>query len=430
VAAAVPALFLLVDAIPFSLARELHAAGGMPGFREPRPMVSVFPSLTDVAVAALLSAVFDERPPGYEARWYHPPSGEVRGPGDPASELVMEPLRARPHGLLAQAAIYLVPRGLAYAQVRWITRRFAREGGSWLGYLSATDGVGHFGGREALADALADVIASVDALRREHQRREGVWPRVVLCSDHGMAFGAKKHLSERALAAHLEEGGFRSSQTGQGLDGDGFVLVPWGDVGGGVIHADSARACELAARAACAPGVDLAFGRCEDGCRAFGLRFGRLHSARLRWHGDRYRYEGEVGDPLGYAPLFDALARRGALEDGWARDADLFAASWAGAYPDALARVRRGLEDLVEHPAAVLFSMQDDVTFGPLLTHAGAVLMGGQVGSHGSLGAEQSLGFAAATDEDGDPWPGAPALRPEQVLRPWRDLLRGNPPRD
>lgn len=419
-AVAVPTLFLLVDAIPFPLARELWVRGGMPGFREPRPMVSVFPSLTDVAVAALLRAVFDERPPGYEPRWYHPSSGEIRGPGDPESELVMEPLRARPRGLLAQAAIYLLPRGLAYAQVRWITHRFAREGGPWLGYLSATDGVGHFGGREALAEALADLLASVDAVRREHRLREGAWPRVVLCSDHGMAFGPKGHLAERTLAAHLEEAGFHSRERGAG----GFVLVPWGDVGGGVIHGDGARAAEIAARAACAPGVDLAFGRCEDGCRAFGLRFGRLHSARLRWRGDRYRYECEVGDPLGYQPVFEALARRGQLEDGWARDADLFAACWAGAYPDALARVRRGLEDLVEHPAPVLFSMQDAVTFGPALTHAGAVLMGGQVGSHGSLGAEQSVGFAAVTDQDGDPWPGAAALRPEQVLRPWRELLR------
>ena len=59
-----PALFLLVDAIPYDLAREVWAAGGMPGFAEPRPTVSVFPSLTDVAVHALLREIFPERPPG------------------------------------------------------------------------------------------------------------------------------------------------------------------------------------------------------------------------------------------------------------------------------------------------------------------------------------------------------------------------------
>ena len=49
-----PFLFLIVDAIPLEVAREAWQAGELPGFAPPRPMVSVFPSLTNVAVGALL----------------------------------------------------------------------------------------------------------------------------------------------------------------------------------------------------------------------------------------------------------------------------------------------------------------------------------------------------------------------------------------
>ena len=144
----------------------------------------------------------------------------------------------------------------------------------------------------------------------------------------------------------------------------------------------------------------------------------------MEWRDDRYRYRAERGDPLGYAPVFAALERAGALDAGWARDRDLFAASWDHRYPDAPARVRHGLTDLVQYPAPVLFSMRDSWTVGPALTHAGARLLGGQLGTHGALGAEQSLGFAAVTADGADPWEGAPALRPAQVFRPWLDRVR------
>lgn len=46
------------------------------------------------------------------------------------------------------------------------------------------------------------------------------------------------------------------------------------------------------------------------------------------------------------------------------------------------------------------------------------------VGNHDALSAAQSLGFAAVTQNGADPWLGAPALRTEDVLRPWGDMVR------
>jgi hypothetical protein len=413
-----PLLFLLVDAIPYGLAHEAWASGDLPGFREPHPMVSVFPSLTEVAVPSLLREIFPERPPGYEARYYHAPSGEVHGPGDAESEAAVAPFRARPRGLATQAAIYLLRERLAYAQIRWITRRFRIEGGPWLGYVSATDGVAHFSGREGLALAFRDVAASVHEARLEHQRRTGLLPGVVLCSDHGIAFGDLEQLSAQALGERLECAGFRLG----GRGAESALLVPYGDVGAGVVHVDPGRASQAADVVVRAPGVDLVFAREAEGFRVLGAA--GASQARVRWRDGAYRYDAQVGDPLGYLPVWDVLERSGRLSDGWADDADLFAASCRHRYPDALARVRLALGDLVLYPAPVLFSMQDHYTYGPALTHMAGRLLGGLVGNHGALSATQSLGFAAVADEVADPWPSRTALRPEDVFRPWASLVR------
>jgi hypothetical protein len=416
-----PTLFLLVDAIPWDLAREAWDGGALPGFAAPRPVVSVFPSLTEVAVPALLREIFPARPPGYEARWYHPPSGAVRGPGDASHADALAPFHTWPHGLVADAAMYLLRGHLAGAQARWIGSRYRREGGPWLGYVSATDGVAHFEGRAGLARALREIAAEVHQAREDHARRHGVLPDAVLCSDHGMAFGPVRHLAARELGERLEGAGFRVGEPGP----DGAVLVPFGDVGAGCVHVGARRARDAAGVAAEAPGVDLAFAREEDGFLALGD--GGAARARVRFRGDAVRYDAEAGDPLGLEPVFHWLSRAGRLRGGFAADADLLAATWDHALPDACARVRRGLGDLVRYPAAVLFSMRDDASYGPALTHLATRVLGGLRGNHGALSAAQSLGFAAVACDGAarrEPWPGAPALRPEEVFRPWAALVR------
>jgi hypothetical protein len=228
-----PVFFLVIDAIPHDLAREVWAAGALPGFQEPRPTVAVFPSLTAVAVPSLLGGIFDEVPPGYEARYYHPPSGEIRGGlGDPESEAAVAPFRARPRGFLGHTAVYLLRRGLAHAQIRWITHRFREEGGPWLGYLSATDGVAHFSGRDGLVLALRDIAASVDAARRTHEREHGELPGAVLCRNPpgggvlpvGRGGGGRRRARAlrrrgRRRRVHAGRGGRRGRRGGGGRPG-------------------------------------------------------------------------------------------------------------------------------------------------------------------------------------------------------------------
>ncbi|MDJ0789919.1 MAG: hypothetical protein QNK05_24240 [Myxococcota bacterium] len=422
-----PLFFLIVDAVPFDLAHQLWARGQLPGFSEPRPMVAVFPSLTDVAVPALLRGVFPVQPPGYEARYYDPERGEVCGhPGDPEVEEATAPLRARPQGFLGTAAIYLLRSSLSYAQIRWITHRFRVEGGPWLGYLSATDGVAHFDGREALGEALRDVARQVDQARGDYAREHGELPGAVLCSDHGMSFGRLDHLESSLIATLLTRAGFQVGVPGR----DGVMLAPCGDVGAGVAHCDPSRSVEVAGAIARAPGVALCFARTPSGCLVFRPRpDGSLETARISWRGDHLRYEpdataGIPGDPLDHRIVFDGLAARGVLRDGWAPDRELFAASADHALPDAIGRIRSAFVDLVQYPANVLFSMHDAWSTGPALTHYGTSLIGGQVGTHGAITRAASLGFAAASDDRADPWPHRPYLRPTDVFAPFRDRVR------
>ena len=410
-------LFLVLDGIPLGLAREVADEGKLPGFAPPRPMVSVFPSLTHVGVPALARPVSGRRPPGYEARYYHPPTGEIRGGfHDPDAEAAMAPYHGRPRGPLGHAAVYTLSGTLAREQLRWMSRRFQREGGPWLGYVAATDGLGHFQGRRSMRDGLVDIAERIAALRSDHHRERGVWPGVVIASDHGFHFGPLEHLDCHDLEAALAERGFTPDDPGP----DRAVLAGMGDVGGGAVHCAPQSAEAVAEIVAEQPGVDCAFARVPEGARVLARRGGRIARASIAWRGPWFRYRAESGDPLDYA----ALWRR--LGGGWLDRETVVAETWDHAYPAAPPRVADGLMDLVEWPAPVLFSMADGHTYGPRLAYLGTRLRGGQVGTHGALSRSQTLGFAAATEADDAAWAAAPnaPLEAGSVFRPWRPLVR------
>lgn len=412
-------LFLVVDAIPFAIAHDTWLEGRMDGFHEPRPMVSVFPSLTNVAVPALLRGVMDIRPPGYEARYYHPPSREIRGGlSEPSAEPGMAPFHDAPEGILSHLAVYALGSPLVQGQARWIGRRFRNSSGPWLGYVAATDAVAHFGGEAKLRAAFGEicdrVVEAADALEQAH----GGPAEVVLCSDHGSEFGPLSRLPPPQLEDRLREAGFRPGAVG----GIGVVLAPMGEVSGGAAWCSPGAAPELAEALAGMDEIDLAFAATAEGARAFGVRGGRTVVANLKARDGRCRYEPVTGDPLGMLDLFEAVSD----SDGWADDRTLFRATADHAYPDAVSRVLGGFRDIVEHPAQVLFSMARGWTFGPKLTNLAAGLMGGQVGTHGALSAAQSRGFAAVrgTSPEVDLVASPAALRSGDVLAPFAARVR------
>ena len=165
-------LVLVIDAIPWAVAHEVWGEGHLPGFSEPVPSVSVFPSFTNVAVPALVGQILGTRPPGYEARYYHPPSGNIRG-GLITAEVDrhLAQYRIRPVGPLGMVAGFLVPQLMARGEVLRLINGFVKQGGHWLAYAAATDSVAHFSGREALTAAFRNVILRIVDARRTLETR-------------------------------------------------------------------------------------------------------------------------------------------------------------------------------------------------------------------------------------------------------------------
>ena len=413
-------LVLVIDAVPWSIARQVWEEGDLRHFCEPVPSVSVFPSFSNVAVPALITPIFGARPSGYEMRYYHPPSGTMRGgPDDPDADRPMAPYRSRPQGSVDLLAAYLFPHFMAWREVGRLLRRFMKEGGSWLAYASATDGVAHFGGRDALLAAFRKLTRQVVDARTTIEKEHGTAPPVVLTSDHGMAFGPLTHVSPAVVSQAMKDAGFVPERSGP----DGFILPAMGEVAAGVCFVAPDRAVAAARILARLETIDFAVARRDE---ESAVVIHGAEEATVRWRNGRYRYQRGPGDPLRYARVWTDLERAGAMDaDGWVDGDILLTASWLHDYPDALHRIRRALTDLVEFPAPVLFSMRPGYTYGPLLTHAGSTLLGGQVGTHGGLGSEQSLGFLSVAGLPAPP----PVVRAEAALIPYRDLvMRGAEP--
>jgi hypothetical protein len=390
-----PYLFIVVDAVPFDVAEEAWVRGALPGFPKPSRLLSTFPSLTHVAIPALLRGFRDERPGGYEPVWFAPDRGQILRDFD-----MLPPggLRHWPPGIVGEVAMYSFPMGLSWGQAR----HFAYEAGAHpeqplLAWVSATDAVAHFKGRAALLEAFLGVCRTVLETREEIARRFGTAPRVVLVSDHGTAFLEKKTyawLGPDQLGRVLGLFGFQVGKGGE----DGVALPCLGNVGGGVAYTHPRLAVPAAEAVAETHGVDLAFGRMPEGFTVFAVREDGSHRATIRWEDDpapnerallpgdrmRFRYDPEQGDPLGYADL----AGR------WMDDAAWFEATYDRHYPDVLRRVHDAVSELVQNPATVLFSMEPGWVYGPASVHRASLFMGGQNGTHGGITKDQTIGFA------------------------------------
>jgi hypothetical protein len=132
-------------------------------------------------------------------------------------------------------------------------------------------------------------------------------------------------------------------------------------------------------------------------------------TAELVWSADgkRYRYTARDGDPLGLVPVFDSLRAAGKLDaEGFASDADLFAATSLAAFPDSASRIRAWATNHVRNSADILVSLKPGYYHG--VTSFGHVVS--LVGTHGGLEKSASLGFAMAT------YPLAPSTRLSDLI--------------
>src|SRR5215213_7414608 len=363
-------LLLCLDGVPFEVVREAKSRGMFDDFNEPAPLLSPFPTLTNVALAEMLGAT---PPNGYESLYFDREAKELRGgvrkyigrrTPDKVPSSYMDELDYQ-EPLAFEFLIYVATDAVWRADMRRFRERFlsAPPARDFFGFLKATDGLLHIGGPARLAVALQ----SLDRLLREIQRAAGSETEVVLFSDHGMNLVENRRLH---LQSHLARNGYevvshmRRPRGGRRVAAPGFGLCGYAALYCG----EETDRGELAESLRGLEGADFSVYRDEDDETAVvkGAAGGaRIHRAE-RGGETFYRYEQLDGDPLGLAPAVLSLGAEGRLDEaGYARDADWLARTWGHTYPDAPANVYGSVfAPRVRHTADVLVSLRDGYYYG------------------------------------------------------------------
>jgi len=416
-------LILALDGVGYHHLVEARARGAFAGWPEPRPLVSTFPSMTNVGFVAILSPLGSDPMRGYEVRHFDYQQNRMRG-GNPFGYKKNAGawrglFDASTKSLWRKAGTFLWPRREARYELSRIEKLVLEEPAErMLGLVAASDSLAHLDGDEPTIRLLLEFSERIETLRREHAERHGRPLRVVVVSDHGN--GGGKIRATGGVRRVLKDAGLRPAD--RLIQPEDVVLVTFGVCGYGALFLSFERA-ETAARAVLGHvGVELAAWISAEG----ELRvLGRNGEAIVRWRGSaptrRLAYEPRGGDPLRLAAARAALGSAGRLDgEGFGSEDDWFEATASAEYPDALARLVDGLDGrFVQNAATVLFSYAPGYALGIPTARTGAWLLGGRLeATHGGLDRVSTWGIYLRSDEDGRP---AAPMRADAALAEWAD---------
>jgi hypothetical protein len=335
-------LLLCLDGVPHALIEQARSRGLFDGFQSPARLLSPFPTMTNVALSAMLGA---SPPAGYESLYYDRGAGELRGgltkyigrrTPDKIPSSYMDDLDYQ-EPLPFEFLIYVVPEKIWRADMQRFRERFkaAPQTRDYFAFLKATDGLLHAQGPERLGIALE----SLDKILKEIRAFCGAETEIVMFSDHGMNLEENRRVN---LATMLRERGFDVAVPAFGLCSYAAVYA----------H-DDQRIPEVARAIVELTGVDFAVYKSGAGVVVESDR----GQARIEHAPDTnsYRYVKVSGDPLD-------LNR---FQNGFATDATWFTQTTTHRYPDALANIYKSLFTArVKHTADILVSMKDGYYYG------------------------------------------------------------------
>lgn len=385
-------LIICLDGVGFSTIQKMYEQGRFRLFQPPAPLIAPFPTLTNPGVIEILQPLGAPEARGYEDYYYDPVSDRMRG-GFFArfrrktfiEGTFRELFDYHPSGI-TMTLEYAVPPMSPWLDARLtlmkIRRKFQRSTApTFIAYLGSTDPLAHIGGEWLLRNFLG----TLDKTCREIIQKANGQVDITLFSDHGNHFTRYRKVN---LKPELERMGFRLDEK---LKDERSVVQPrYGLVGCAVLYTREAYEQQVAVAAARTPGVDLAAYKQHDTVYLVA-RSGR---ARIEHRDGYYGYFTDTGDPLQLKPILAELEREGRVRaDGFIADADLFEATHAHIYPDAVRRLWEGLTNHVEHTASVLVSFEDGYYDGNALLDVLAVMRA----THGNLRREQSYGILMTT---------------------------------
>src|SRR5262245_40946786 len=390
-------LVIVLDGVPYQTIAELRAEGRFRRFKNPARMISMFPSLTNVAMIELLQAADS---PGYEDHYYDRDQNRLLGAIQDrlnGGKFIKSSFRntfdyhaPAFKGSLAYVAAPVGTIAVAHLDIsafRKSFREFCDESDSplFVAYIGETDSLAHLGGREPLKA----LLRSLDSVIEELIAESGGRLEVEMFSDHGNNYA---EYTEVKLNDAINSAGFRTEKTLK--DANSVVLPKYGLVGASTLFTYPENRARLAEVCAKTRGVDFAvYQSGEDVIELTGTR-GR---ARVSRAGDRFKYEDVGGDLLGLAPIVAELKARGAMDaGGFASREDWWHATISHRYVDPLRRLFDGFNKYVRNRADVIVSYEDGYMLGsPFLS-----LFAEMVATHGNLRRGETEGFAISTRQE------------------------------
>ena len=337
-------LLLCLDGVPHKLIELAKGRGLFDSFGRPTRLLSPFPTMTNVALSAMLGA---SPPAGYESLYFDRAAGELRGgirkylgrrTPDKIPSSYMDDLDYQ-EPLPFEFLIYVAPDRIWRADMQRFRESFraAPQMRDYFAFLKATDGLLHGQGPDRLAVALE----SLDNILREIQSYCGEETEIVMFSDHGMNLEENRRVP---LTEALQSRGFQ------------VVIPAFGLCSYAAVYCrDTDRIPEVARTSVEIPGVDFAIYKDGSDVVIESERGQARIERRADAYGFSYRHEAGAGDPL----------KLGDLHEGFASDQDWFRQTAGHRYPDAIANLYKSLfTSRVKHTADVLVSLKDGYYYG------------------------------------------------------------------
>ena len=335
-------LLLCLDGVPHALIEQARSRGLFDSFGPPARLLSPFPTMTNVALSAMLGAT---PPPGYESLYFDRSARELRGgirkyigrrTPDKVPSSYMDELDYQ-EPLPFEFLIYVAPEKVWRADMQRFRERFkaAPLERDYFAFLKATDGLLHSQGPDRLAVALE----SLDRILKEMQSYCGDETEIVMFSDHGMNLEENQRVN---LVSTLERKGFK------------LVIPAFGLCSYAAIYCqDEDVIPEVASASVEVTGIDFAVYK-DSGSVVVESTRGR---ARIEHDPvvDSYRYTIVTGDPL----------ELHSFANSFADDATWFERTAGHRYPNAVANIYKSLfSPRVKHTADILLSLHDGYYYG------------------------------------------------------------------
>ena len=355
-------LLLCLDGVPHKLIEGARSRGLFDGLGPPTRLLSPFPTMTNVALSAMLGAT---PPAGYESLYFDRKERALRGgikkyigrrTPDKIPSSYMDDLDYQ-EPLPFEFLIYVAPDTVWRADMQRFRERFraAPQTRDYFAFLKATDGLLHAQGPDRLGIALQ----SLDKILKEIQVYCGNETEIVMFSDHGMNLEENRRVD---LASTLRRQGFRVvdhfSESKESKERE--VSIPaFGLCSYAAVYCGDEEVVPRVARQLIdIRGVDFVVHKSDDSVMLESSR----GQARIERRADQYRYVNVNGDPLELDPI---VKRMQLDQDGFAPDSVWLEYTSAHRYPDALRNIYVSLfTERVKHTADILISLHDGYYYG------------------------------------------------------------------